>query len=491
MLRYRSIALGVLIAVGLAHGDHNLSIEEYGKLRELERWQFDEAEKQFKAKRWAAATNEYEKFLKLYPDSGAGAFVQYRIGQCHERSKRLKQAIKDYVAVLDYFPDSPEIPYALSSIARCYRDWGEIEKERKTYERLLELHPDHLESAEALWALSKYYLGDGNDLSRAVGFRQQIVGRFEKHRRYREAVDWLFRHYALTECSPEKALAVRCRIRSRAQAEIDLANTYGHHAIHSHGQREPDRCKKFLELCLARLDGFADRFPGKDAARCEKQAAYFLREIGQTTQALERYVRYFAQRPDDDSARVDFGQWLERIGRWEDARTEYGKMSDPAQTNWEVAQSYHRQRKGKEAVDAYQEVIKDDYGRTPAAYFNMGDVYERVLHDHDKAITAFIDSNHNIPENLFRVVDCYRAMKRWDAALQQLKEILFLNRQPARALKGMVLVYEARNGEGDFGRAVKTCQRILSQFPGTPESSWAHQWLEKHGVLDTGGGLKK
>lgn len=471
--------------------DHRLDIKRYGSLREVERWQLDRGEEQYKARRWEAASNEYEKFLKLYQESDACSFVQYRIAQCLENKRKVNQAIKEYIAVLDYFPDSPEAPYATVSIARCHAKCGEKKKQLETLQKLVQQYPDHIEAAEALWFLSAYYLDEGENVSLGVRQRHQIIDKFPKHDRFRPAIDWLFNYYALTEEAPARALEVRYKIHSKAQSEIDLGNAYGWHARHWHHQKKPETREKFLKLCLEVFEGFGKKFPQGNVAYCERQAAYFLRETGHTQEALDRYLKYFAKHPNDDGGRVDFARWLENLRKWDDARLEYRKMANEASGNWEVAYSYHRQGKGKEAVEAYEVVVQTDYGRTSSAYYQIGQVYQHTLRDYEKAIVAYIDSNHSMPENLFRVVECYSALKKYDRALQQCKEILFIGQRAPKALQYMVIyVYERRNGEKDRSLAINTCKRILDQFKKSGESSWAHQHLEdKYKLHYTGGGV--
>ena len=54
------------------------------------------------------------------------------------------------------------------------------------------------------------------------------------------------------------------------------------------------------------------------------------------------------------------------------------------------------------------------------------------------------------------------------------------------------LCYERRNQEGDKERAIATFKRVLDLYPGSAQSSQAHQRLEsKYKVTYTGGGMKK
>ena len=55
-----------------------MSLERWAKLREVERYQLNIAEKYFKEKKYDVAMSEYEKYLSLYERSDAASFAQLK-----------------------------------------------------------------------------------------------------------------------------------------------------------------------------------------------------------------------------------------------------------------------------------------------------------------------------------------------------------------------------------------------------------------------------
>lgn len=86
-----------------------LPIEAFKKLREVERHQIRTAEKLSLRGEFAAAANEYEKYLTLYEQSAAAPYAQLMWSHCLVRQRKGNTAIRDgFQSVIDYWPDSHE-----------------------------------------------------------------------------------------------------------------------------------------------------------------------------------------------------------------------------------------------------------------------------------------------------------------------------------------------------------------------------------------------
>ena len=102
----------------------------------------------------------------------------------------------------------------------------------------------------------------------------------------------------------------------------------------------------------------------------------------------------------------------------------------------------------------------------------------------------FMESNYSPPTHLFRVADCQRALKRFDAAITQYAEIVtFFKTSAAQAYLRMGDVYLANLKKRD--KAISVYKIICRQYAGTGESSIAHRKLEDLGVVVTEGGQAK
>ena len=114
----------------------------------------------------------------------------------------------------------------------------------------------------------------------------------------------------------------------------------------------------------------------------------------------------------------------------------------------------------------------------------MGDLYVSSQ-QYEKAIACYQQAN-NPPETIFKVADCYARMKKIDNAAASLREVenFFVKEAPRAAMT--IASYYRSAGLND--KAVAALRALMKKYPGSPESSAAHQELEKMG-FKTGGGV--
>ena len=85
-----------------------MSLERWAKLREVERYQLNIAEKYYKEGKYKVALTEYEKYLALYERSEAAPYSQLKWSLCLNQLRRQNTAIKEgFQSVIDYWPDAP------------------------------------------------------------------------------------------------------------------------------------------------------------------------------------------------------------------------------------------------------------------------------------------------------------------------------------------------------------------------------------------------
>src|SRR5262245_19757690 len=121
-----------------------MSLDRWAKLREVERYQLNIAEKFWRESQWKVAADEYEKFLKLYDKSVGAPFAQLKWSMCQVNLRNLNTAIKDgFQSVIDYYPDSPEALTSALLIGRTYKNMGDLKAAKKAYEKLLKDNPKH------------------------------------------------------------------------------------------------------------------------------------------------------------------------------------------------------------------------------------------------------------------------------------------------------------------------------------------------------------
>jgi len=491
-----ALALSAVVSIDAREEqDTRLDTERYAQLREVERYQIDVAYEQYLKKNWAGAQNEFRKYLRLYPAGKANSYAQHMLGRCKESNRRVNEAQEEYQRTVDYYPRSPETPYSLYRIAVCHGKSGEFGKERKTYltivndKRLLK----HQVTAHALWQLSVIASGNGEpDYDQVATYRKRIVINHKDAdgKIYRESATWLARHYAIREDDPISARQILLEHTgyTRETAELWMADRYLEAA---NATREPEKGKVFRQKARDIWANFHTKFPNttRYARRCLSQLARSYRDEGDYRRGIETGARYLTNWPNDDDYRVYFGHYLEELKRWDDARTEYAKLFDRMRGLWERARSYHREGKADEALDAYEDVLIN-FARAPEAYFQMGEVHYHLKQDYEEALKCFRESEYQAPRDLFRMADCLRKLKRYDAAITQYAEIVTLYKNSAaQAYLRMTRTYLHDKKEQE--QAVKVLKLICRDFPGTDESSQAHRILEDLGIQTPGGGLPR
>jgi TolA-binding protein len=96
----------------------------------------------------------------------------------------------------------------------------------------------------------------------------------------------------------------------------------------------------------------------------------------------------------------------------------------------------------------------------------------------EDAIVAYRSVDEQ-PKNLWRIVDCYKALRQMDSAIQQLREIegFFVPVAPKAAIE----VAHVYNHFGQRALYVSELRNVLKKYPKSGESSQAHQELEALG----------
>ena len=82
-----------LVSVGSAQTLDEILKNHIPKLREVERYQLNIAQKYFAEKNWMVAMAEYEKYLTLYERSVVAPYVQIKWSMCQRNLRKQNTAI--------------------------------------------------------------------------------------------------------------------------------------------------------------------------------------------------------------------------------------------------------------------------------------------------------------------------------------------------------------------------------------------------------------
>jgi tetratricopeptide (TPR) repeat protein len=174
-----------------------MALDRWAKLREVERYQLNIAEKYFRESQWKVAGDEYEKFLKLYERSIGAPYAQLKWSMCQIKLRNLNTAIKDgFQSVIDYYPESPEAVSSALLIGRTYKDMGDLSPAKKAYDKLLKTHPKHYIAVLARMDLVEIAEKEKDDVRRSALLRELT---YEVERKGAAATDCVLAARLLTQ----------------------------------------------------------------------------------------------------------------------------------------------------------------------------------------------------------------------------------------------------------------------------------------------------
>jgi tetratricopeptide (TPR) repeat protein len=131
---------------------NEMSLERWAKMREVERYQMNIAEKYYKDKKFDVALSEYEKYLSLYEASDAASFAQLKWSLCLNQLRKQNTAIKEgFQSVIDYWPASADAAKASYLIGKTYVAIGRVPDGKKAYQQTI---ADYSKNAVAVYSLA-------------------------------------------------------------------------------------------------------------------------------------------------------------------------------------------------------------------------------------------------------------------------------------------------------------------------------------------------
>ncbi len=465
---YRSacvlVAAVLFLIPAAAQELHELPLDEWKKLREVERYQLQIAEKYWQHQEWKTAGDEYNKFIELYESSNGAPYAQLRWALAQVKLRQQNTAIKEgFQTVIDYWPDSSQAIAAAFYIGRTQREIGRIKEAKATLNQVVAKHPNHLAAVYALnelltiannekdlaakWLLWKRLAFDIPRNQQTSGIcvqaSQQLAGHSFQESAFEEGVRALATTYSKNELPGQVAQYVRSPVndlssRSESKAKGDkLASD----AIAWFKQQIPadqtsPEAKSLARQCLlavADLTALAQR----DA---EVPAAYeaLLKNASPDDEALGRLASWYKSKQQFDQARSVYRRFNEKPQglhqvaysfreqqNWDAAVETYQQLIAEDQENavrWkpELASTFRSANKWNEAVGVYEQLIKEDAAQSGRWRFEVGCTY-RDAGQFKEAIGQFRQCE-NFPENYKQMALCHRR-------LQQTKEAIALYNQ--------------------------------------------------------------
>lgn len=494
-----------------------LSAERYKKMAVFERAQYDKAAGLLREKNYKGAATEFEKLKEQFTESpNVSRILLMRAYSLHMAKTRLA-AVKLYNEVLDYFGDTIEdAAPAMYLMGVAHLENGDTAKGLRTLKDMVdnEKYQKHPLSAGALRLVADDLWKRG-EYENAVKYWKQAVRDFARSNAQEAAISrddvtaWYFyaRDYTgydgwrlddKTQNDAKIRAAVAQHIVSVAW---NITTGQGQHNYTYPIKKERDakehaaKLPDDLKACYAYFKAAKPWFEkNNDIWGYYSTAVNFLggcvRDKKELEEAVTEVVAFVKAIPDKAAADAKWSWLIDRACDWGDhARASYFLpfISDKFTAAWKQYDILAHQKKWKDAI-AHLEMV-EGMGNEPLrnrARETRAWIYKDCTGEYDKAIKLYTDINKP-PGTLWTIQECHYRAGRFDQAITQLNEIenMFPPDAPEAAWTKATYYDRAKREKETIAQA----RRILKLYPKSPQSSRAHQLLEKYHIA-TGGGLK-
>jgi TolA-binding protein len=168
-------------------------------------------------------------------------------------------------------------------------------------------------------------------------------------------------------------------------------------------------------------------------------------------------------------------EWIKRLCE---------QASDAEQKKHELLCYWHWRHRSKEGLPFAEELLKSERYSADAMWKKA----EFLEWDkkYPEAIGVYRQTTSE-PENFWRIAGCYEKMGKIDQAIKQLREIeSFFKEHRSQAAIRVAQVYK-RAGQKE--QCIAAFRQVLVKYPESPESSTAHEELERMGITRIKGGV--
>ncbi len=515
-----------------------MSLDRWAKLREVERYQLNIAEKYYRELKWKVAADEYEKFLKLYERSEGASFAQLKWSHCQVQLRKQNTAIKEgYQTLIDYYPETPEAVTAAYLIGKTYKDIGDVKAAKKAYAKLLTTQPKHVFTVHARLDLVEIATKE-NEGDRRLALLRELA--FDVQRQPEtapvcvQASHQLAQHYFMAGEFGEGLKALETSYKA------DVLPAYLMHP--SIGR---------LLGILQELTGDADAAVKKRGLKLADEAIVYLRtqvkaDLGDEKSKpravqcwyLVADVQLYARRPEkqrevyeemlktlgtDDKLLGHLAYWYKTNGARDLARATYLKYQDKAEGQRQIAVSWKEENKFDAAIEIYRRLALEDVKNAPqwlvltAATYRDGGKFDQAIaiyrelltsdaknaEEHHweiaqtlykaqrwkEAFTAYRGTEKHFPTNYQQMAKCQRKLKQYDEAILLYRQIM-AGHAPSAPRALLDIAYTEREAERKEA-AITSLKQVCDRYPKTPEGSEAHAYLNSEYKINvTLGGAK-
>jgi tetratricopeptide (TPR) repeat protein len=522
------LAIALVSHLAKAQELHELALDEWKKLREVERYQLQIAEKYWQQQDWKTAADEYNKFIELYESSNGAPYAQLRWGLAQVKLRQQNTAIKEgFQTVIDYWPDSPQAIAAAFYIGRTQREIGRLKEAKSSLTSVVTKYPDHIAAVQALnelinianveqdvaaklllWKRLTFDIPRTNQTAGVcVQASQQLASHLFREGAFAEGLKALATTYPANEMPNQVAQFVRSPVNDlSAQNETKAkGNKLAGDAIVWLKQQIPadltgPEAKPLSRQCLLSIADLTALARRDDDVPTAYEAV--LKNASPDDEALGRLAAWFKSKQQYDQARTVYRRFdnkaegLNQIAysyreqqNWVSAIEAYNQLlaQDPQNSpRWkpELASTYRSAGQWAEAIAVYEQLVQEDAAQSGRWRFEVGCTH-RDAGQFKEAIGHFRQCD-NFPENYKQMAWCHRR-------LQQPKEAIALYNQVASdqgsAPWALLQIAYTREEAGEKEPAIQAFQLVCKRFPKDGHASQAHSHLQqKYKISITLGG---
>ena len=533
-------ALFVILALGFALTSSvqagrldEMALDRWKKLREVERYQLQIAEKYYREKNWKIAAAEYEKFLTLYERSEAGSYVQLKWSICQSNLKNKNTAIADgFQSVVDYWPNSADAVAAAYYIGLTYEQIGEVAKAKKAYKKVLADYGKQEVAAFALHQLLKINEQEKNE-EECVELRKKLTFEVNREsdrdirRMCEDASRDLARHDFENAAFSEGVKALETTYNAEQIVGTVVSQVAGVLRGLVADSKTKAKGEKLADLAVAYVK---TKIPQANTTPEEKQKiiqhGYYIADVhaaaGHEKEVAAHYDEMLKKFGGEDGILGHYAGWWKSIKQYDKARQIYERYKDKIEGQNQIARSYRDERRVEPAVRAYQNLI----GRDPehelqwleqiAATYNENQQYPKAIEVYQQLVKKDVDNTQkwlwalaydyelsrqyklaighyrqctNFPSNYQRMAGCHRALKEYGEAIVLYNQIV--GGSESMAPWAAIQIGYTLEDAGKKEQAIKQFQAVCQRYPKDGHASQAHAHLQnKYKITVTLGGAK-
>lgn len=505
-----------------------MSLERWAKLREVERYQLNIAEKYYVEKNFTVAQAEYEKFVSLYEKSEGAPYAQLKWSICLVHAKKLNTAIRDgFQSIIDYWPESPEATAAAYYIGQTYKDMGEVAKAKRAYQTVVKDYPKHLVAAYAMNDLVDLASIDKDEKTQ-VEFWTKLTFDVQRVRECDNICVAASQNLATNQFTAGKvADGIKALQTTYKEDVVPYYIWYfARGPIGVKVAKEEDKPKGYKLTDEAAIWIREQIKPGStEAEKKQALAAWFviadLHAVSQRPDKVtETYDLIQKQFGANDEVFLRLANWLKTQTKYDEARAQFAKFENKIEGQNQIAYSFRQQQNYDLAVTGYQKVVSLDADNQSKWNSEIA-MTHREARQFPQAIAVYVELVKSDPQNserwIWQIAETHQSAGQWKEAigyyrqsnnfpannqamahchrqLKQYKEAVGLYGQilgsaPASAPWALLQIAYTHEEAGEKDQAIQALQQVCKKFPKDGHASQAHARLQdKYKISVTLGG---